>query len=311
MKKENSDWKFAEEQIRKLKEILNRIEIAVSKKKINWAEENLKQLIDQIGVVGEKLQIGHIIDKGKDVLLNWYYQKKFKELGVKEKKVVGAKELYKLWAKYYEKIDNPMFGFEEGRFIPMMGNVKGKKILDLGCGTGRNAIFLAKKGAEVYGIDFSDEMIAEIRKKIKKEMVKIKLKKQDITKRLPYDSNSFDIVVSDFVFNHIKNLKPLLNEIARVLKPGGFCLASDVHPYFVDPKDYGAIPFVIPLGLWLKERYMHKLNEYLDVVNKNNLKLEIFEYAYTLKEIEDAKKQGKKLKIKRPLLLIVKMTKKN
>jgi malonyl-CoA O-methyltransferase len=295
MKKEKPEWKDAKERSDYLKEILNKLEIAISQKNLKWAEKDIQELIAHAAIVGKKLQIGDIIDKGKDLLLKWHYQKEFKKFGVTEK-IVGTKELYKLWAKGYEKIENPMFELEKGRFIPLLGVVKGKKILDLGCGTGRNSVPLAKKGALVYGIDFSREMLNEARKKAKKSKVKIEFKRQNITKRLPYSNESFDIVIADLVFNHIKNLKLLLKEISRVLKPEGFCLASDVHPYFVGPEEYGKIPFVTPLGLWLKERYEHNFSEYLDAVNKVGLKWEIFEYA---------REKGK-----RPLLLISKITKK-
>lgn len=115
-----------------------------------------------------------------------------------------------------------------------------RKILDLGCGTGRNLIFLSRKGFEMQGIDLSKNAIAGIRKicnnipeknktgptasKAKLDAgSRIGLKTGDIFSRLPFDDDSFDAIISVQVLQHSdeKGIIHAISEMKRVLKPGG------------------------------------------------------------------------------------------
>ena len=95
-----------------------------------------------------------------------------------------------------------------------------KKILDLGCGSGRNLFYLLKKGFELSGIDLAPEGIKQI-KQITKNKVDLKI--GDVFTTLPYKDNSFDAIISVQVLQHSKkrNIKKAISEIKRILKPGG------------------------------------------------------------------------------------------
>jgi len=98
-----------------------------------------------------------------------------------------------------------------------------KKILDLGCGAGRNLIYLLKKGFDVYGIDCAQKGLEIINKRLKKEKIKSSLKPGNIFNKLPYEDNFFDAVVSVQVLQHgkLNEIKKTIKEIERVLKPRG------------------------------------------------------------------------------------------
>ena len=93
------------------------------------------------------------------------------------------------------------------------------KILDLGCGGGHERL---NTYGTVYGIDISRESIKNA-KKIYPHAIE-----GDITKRLPYKSNFFDVVFCSEVFGHIdkKDKEKFLQEIKRVLMPGGYLVMS-------------------------------------------------------------------------------------
>ena len=97
------------------------------------------------------------------------------------------------------------------------------KILDLGSGTGRHVIYLAKNNFDVYGIDIAEEGIEITKKWLKKERVKANLKVDSIYKRLPYKNSFFDAIISTNTIHHgkIKNIRKAICEIERVLKPKG------------------------------------------------------------------------------------------
>src|SRR5947209_15724106 len=72
---------------------------------------------------------------------------------------------YDRWAGVYDRDGNPLVAMEEPVVRAAVGNVKDLDVLDLGCGTGRHAIWLAGAGARVTAIDFSPGMLDEARRK--------------------------------------------------------------------------------------------------------------------------------------------------
>lgn len=98
-----------------------------------------------------------------------------------------------------------------------------KKVLDLGCGSGRHMVYLAKHGFEVYGIDIAPKGIEITKKWIKQEKLKANFKIGNIYKKLPYPNNFFDALISIHVMHHekISNIRKLIKEIERILKPEG------------------------------------------------------------------------------------------
>lgn len=97
------------------------------------------------------------------------------------------------------------------------------RILDVGCGTGASVIDFKKmfgREVEVYGIDVIKMQIDLAREKIKKNGVWAEIAWYD-GEILPFESNYFDVVYTSDVLGHVKNVRPWLKEINRVLKPGG------------------------------------------------------------------------------------------
>lgn len=95
-----------------------------------------------------------------------------------------------------------------------------KKILDLGCGTGRHAIFLAQNGFEVYATDISNTGLAIAKKKAQDlKLNNIYFARHDM-KDIPFEDNFFDAVLCVLVIDHgtKQDLQKTVNEIYRVLK---------------------------------------------------------------------------------------------
>jgi ubiquinone/menaquinone biosynthesis C-methylase UbiE len=95
---------------------------------------------------------------------------------------------------------------------------KKAKILDLGCGPGRDTAIFAQKGFEVMGVDLSEKMIELARTRVKNATFKV----MDATK-LEFGAETFDCVWANAIFLHIpkSEIKQALTETFRVLKKGG------------------------------------------------------------------------------------------
>ncbi len=104
--------------------------------------------------------------------------------------------------------------------------LKGKDVLDFGCGDGAYSLKFIDLGARsVVGIDNSPTMIELANSNISERGDKIQFIEAD-GENLPLENNSFDIVFSNFVFHHfVDNLKPI-SEVFRVLRNGGYFLAT-------------------------------------------------------------------------------------
>jgi len=106
-----------------------------------------------------------------------------------------------------------------------LGNLHGKKLLDVGCEAGYITIQLAQKGTQVTAIDLIEEPIKQLRRFLKGRPLKINLRVADAT-NLPFANNSFDIILATEVIEHITHLDRFVTGAARVLKPGGRLLIT-------------------------------------------------------------------------------------
>ena len=115
-----------------------------------------------------------------------------------------------------------------GDFVKLLKTIKAKKVLDLGCGTGRHTIALAKNGFETYGIDISKNALKVCRERLKDKNLKADLKLGDIYKLSPYQDNFFDGVISTNALHHgrVYQIKKLIKEIQRILKPGAIIMVE-------------------------------------------------------------------------------------
>ncbi len=145
-----------------------------------------------------------------------------------------AKENYDKSARGYHSwrtVENPDGWFynellEMPATLKLLGNVKSKKVLDFGCGTGIYAKLLTQKGASVKGFDISPAMI-----KIAKE----ENPNLDLKVGSGYDipfKEKFDIVLASLVFHYFKNWDKMFKEIKGILKKGGILVFSTNNPVY-------------------------------------------------------------------------------
>jgi ubiquinone/menaquinone biosynthesis C-methylase UbiE len=145
-----------------------------------------------------------------------------------EPQVVPTREGYDLWASIYDDEDNPLIALETTRVTGLLGDVQGLTVADIGCGTGRHAIAMAEAGATVIGVDFSLGMLAKARAKA--GAAAVRFVQHDLTGGLPFASGTCDRVICCLVLEHIGDLEGVFREMARICRPDGFVLTSDLHP---------------------------------------------------------------------------------
>jgi len=114
----------------------------------------------------------------------------------------------------------------ENRFLLYhLGNLSGKKILELGCGAGENSVYFATQGAHCTATDISPGMLKKAQQLTKKHHVRVKTQVEDAM-NLSFKANTFDIVYAANTMHHVDPHR-MLEETHRVLKPGGLLCTWD------------------------------------------------------------------------------------
>ncbi|MCC7436655.1 class I SAM-dependent methyltransferase [Candidatus Nomurabacteria bacterium] len=116
-------------------------------------------------------------------------------------------------------------------------NLEKKKILDVGCGDGKDLVILSKKTKKIFGIDPSIEFL-------KKAQINNPsgIFKEAVGEKIPFQNESFDVVVSKWAIQTSTNVPKVLSEMARVLKKGGSLVFLTKHPilqFLQKIRDYG------------------------------------------------------------------------
>jgi SAM-dependent methyltransferase len=176
-----------------------------------------------------------------------------KERGMQQSEVLAAVTTsYDSFAdRYAAMADTSFFNeyYERPAMFTLLGAVKGKSVLDVGCGTGRYAEWFVAHEAQVVAIDISAQMVAITQAKLGDVAV---VQQADVSQPLDFlPAQSFDLVVCPLVLDYIEDWQVTFGEFRRLLRPGGRVVFSVHHPCFLDLKagyqggeDYFAVEVV-------------------------------------------------------------------
>ncbi|MBN1902439.1 class I SAM-dependent methyltransferase [Candidatus Sumerlaeota bacterium] len=127
----------------------------------------------------------------------------------------------------------PLIRMFKGNYIPgIKKDYKGKKVLDIGCGTGNNMIFFKSLGLKLYGTEVTDEICRITRDKMSPFGINPDIR-TGTNRNIPFDDDYFDYLVSWNVIHYENNeedMKQAIREYARVLKKGGRLFLSTTGP---------------------------------------------------------------------------------
>ena len=118
------------------------------------------------------------------------------------------------------------------RLLELVGNVSGRRVLDLACGHGRLSRELARRGAAVLGVDLSNALLDKARAVEAADRLGIDYVHLDAASPEALAGQTFDVVVSHFGLSDIDDLDGTLATVARVLRTGGLFVFSILHPCF-------------------------------------------------------------------------------
>ena len=174
-------------------------------------------------------------------------------------------EAYARWAATYPpNAHNALMQAEEAAVLELMPPLAGKVVLDLASGTGRYGLMAWQQQAKVVlTLDNSPAMLAL------NPMQRRMLAGLD---RLPLANACADVVVCGLALGHLRDLKPAILEIGRVLRRGGYAVFSDFHPFLF--LNGARRTFNTNTGVYAVEHYAHLYADYQAACSAARLEIE-------------------------------------
>ncbi len=134
---------------------------------------------------------------------------------------------YDAWGKSYDTDPNSTVFADEHAFPSFWPSLAGKKVFEIGCGTGRHTTKLVALGADVTALDLSAGMLAVAR--AKPPLAHVRFLEGDVYRVTPPDA-AYDVVIAALVLEHLPDLPSFFARVAGWLSKGGRAYFSEIHP---------------------------------------------------------------------------------
>jgi ubiquinone/menaquinone biosynthesis C-methylase UbiE len=183
---------------------------------------------------------------------------------------MNLKENYNTWASQYDTNENKTRDAEKQALMQIIPEQAFKHCLEIGCGTGKNTAFLATKATSVTAVDFSEEMLAIAKEKIK--FNNVQFCKADITKNWDFALNQkFDLITFSLVLEHIENLNAIFSKVKEVSSENALVYVGEFHPF----KQYSGSKarFTINETIIETECYTHHTSDFIEAAETVGFKL--------------------------------------
>jgi len=132
--------------------------------------------------------------------------------------------------------------------LRLCGDVRGKRVLELGCGAGENAVAFARQGAHTIALDASHAQLSLARNLAEAEEVRVEWHESDAADLAFLRADSIDLAFSIGLLGEVEDIDRLLRQVHRVLRPGSAFVFAYEHPFGVCAGRDVAEPGGLPLG---------------------------------------------------------------
>ena len=183
---------------------------------------------------------------------------------------MSIQNAYDEWSQTYDRDENLTRDLDKQVLKEMLANLHlDSSILEIGCGTGKNTVFLAPIAASVHAIDFSKGMIEQARRKVQAGNVRFSI--ADLTQTWPCEDEAYDLIVCNLVLEHIRDLSFIFEESFRVLRREGKFLVNELHPF----RQYEGKKARFQRGDQVTEipAFVHHISDFVRAASEHGLRL--------------------------------------
>lgn len=182
---------------------------------------------------------------------------------------MNIQNAYNDWSESYDTDENLTRDLDQKVTRAALADVHFASILEIGCGTGKNTVFLSQIGTRVDALDFSEGMIEKAKEKVKADNVRFSL--ADLTQTWPCEDNAYDLVVCNLVLEHIEHLSFIFSEAFRVLEEEGNFLINELHPF--RQYDGKKARFSTEEGVTEVPAFVHHISDFMNAASDNGFSL--------------------------------------
>ncbi|WP_020531960.1 class I SAM-dependent methyltransferase [Flexithrix dorotheae] len=205
----------------------------------------------------------------------------------------NIKTAYNMWAAQYDSNINKTRDLESVSLRETLQNLDFNNCLEVGCGTGKNTVWLISKTDKIVAVDFSEKMLSVAKDKIQSE--KVTFIQADITKEWSFVNNGkFDLTIFSLILEHVEDLEQIFEKLNQVVAEMGYVYIGELHPF----KQYNGskAKFETDEGFQTVTCFTHHISDYTRSASK---------YDFNILKIEEYFEDGNRSNIPRILTLLL------
>jgi 2-polyprenyl-3-methyl-5-hydroxy-6-metoxy-1,4-benzoquinol methylase len=142
---------------------------------------------------------------------------------------MNVQAAYTVWSEQYDSNENKTRDLEAVALRNILSTISFANCLEIGCGTGKNTVWLEQKASQVKAVDLTNEMLDIARRKVQTNKVSFEL--ADISQDWHFAIGQYDLAVFSLVLEHIENVDPIFEKLAQCIQPGGYVYIGELHPF--------------------------------------------------------------------------------
>lgn len=182
---------------------------------------------------------------------------------------MDVRTAYNTWSQQYDTNANSTRDLEGQVLRKVLDNVPFTRVLEIGCGTGKNTEWLVQRAKHITAVDLSEGMLSKAREKVPSS--KVRFVQADILEPWRFSNGPYDLITFSLVLEHIEHLGPVLKGAAEHLAHGGHVFIGELHPF----KQYAGTKarFETEHGTQVVTCFDHHVSDFLDAARSTGLEL--------------------------------------
>lgn len=180
-----------------------------------------------------------------------------------------VRSAYDQWSQQYDTNANRTRDLEGHVLRKVLDTVPFERVLEIGCGTGKNTAWLVQRAKHITAVDLSEGMLAKAREKI--GTGKARFVQADILQPWSFCEGEYDLVTFSLVLEHVEHLAPVFKEATSHLEHSGHIYIGELHPF----KQYAGTKarFETEQGTQVVNCFDHHISDFLDAASASGLEL--------------------------------------
>lgn len=182
---------------------------------------------------------------------------------------MNVEEAYDDWSVQYDTNENKTRDLEGVALREMLADLSFGRVLEIGCGTGKNTAWLVDRAEEIVAVDFSENMLAKAQSKIISD--KVRFVQADVLDAWNFAEGVYDLVTFSLVLEHIEDLNVVFEKVAAVTSTGSYVYVGEFHPF----KQYSGSKarFETETGTQVLTCFDHHVSDFLNEAFRSDFEL--------------------------------------